>query len=147
MLQPEVIETAASEEDVKDFFNSFYKEKVDFEEPEVKTVTNPDGIEEVATSTKSGFKGISVKEEEELPPQKMSLEMKQDGTMNMKTTRPIAVPDTGKTEGKGRQLIELSQIDPGRDLFAIKYMSKDSSEAARDVKFSTKIISWEPTNL
>ena len=43
--------------------------------------------------------------------------------------------------------MELSQIDPGRDLFAIKYMSKDPSEAARDVVFSTKILDWQPTNL
>ena len=32
-----------------------------------------------------------------------------------------------------RMLLDLSQIDPSRDMFTVKYLSKDDGEAAKDV--------------
>jgi hypothetical protein len=53
---------------------------------------------------------------------------------------------TGGSNG-ARMLLDLSQIDPSRDLFTIKYLSKDDGEAAKDVEFTIDIQEWTPTEM
>lgn len=80
---------------------------------------------------------------EKPPPVDLRIDkISRNGDIDIKFNQPLFVPEfESNDESRGRQLIKLSEIDVGRDLFEVSFFQLSDS-SVYPIQFSMDILEW-----
>jgi len=135
-------EKKVDEAKVKDLFNSFIQQSVEENLPTSGSSSSK--------KTESAFKGIEVPVEKPPPVDLAISEMSRDGKIKVEFNQELKVPgfikEAEDSGDKGRILLALSEIDVGRDIMDVQFISRNDDDR-HDKSYYLELTEWSGKNL